>query len=548
MQRTKFLSLTARQIRARLVFLVVMVSAGVFFIGPTLTAGQEKAAPHESNRADETSTETTDEVSKEATDEASKEATDEATSAPPSDGHQVADAAGPSSVVEDWEEPKFVVFASGRQHGYIEPCGCSGLDKAKGGLSRRDSLLTELRGRGWSLVPVDVGNQVRRFGKQADIKFQRTVDMLDSMGYEAIGFGPDDLRLSLGGILAPVAESGKFVCANVDMLGLNVSHRVITVNGHRIGIVGFLGEEAQRKITASDEIVISDLADSLQKILDSMQSSPPEFMVLLAHASLDETRELVGQFPQSFDIVVTAGGAGEPTLEPEKVPGTRSQIVQVGTKGMYVGLIGVFADEEHPVRYQRVALDARFPDSQRILTVFADYQNQLKHQGLEGLGVKPQPHPRGEKFVSTETCGECHTEAMAVFEKSPHHDATQSLIHPTERSEIPRSSDPECLSCHVTGWNPQEYFPFVSGYLSVKETSLYGNGCENCHGPGSAHVAAENGEGDLSDEEIQRLREQMRLTVEQAKETSCYTCHDLDNSPDFDFETYWPEVEHHGVD
>jgi hypothetical protein len=23
-------------------------------------------------------------------------------------------------------------------------------------------------------------------------------------------------------------------------------------------------------------------------------------------------------------------------------------------------------------------------------------------------------------------------------------------------------------------------------------------------------------------------------------------CHDLDNSPDFDFQHYWPEVEHYG--
>ena len=24
----------------------------------------------------------------------------------------------------------------------------------------------------------------------------------------------------------------------------------------------------------------------------------------------------------------------------------------------------------------------------------------------------------------------------------------------------------------------------------------------------------------------------------------CMNCHDIDNSPDFDFETYWPKIEH----
>jgi hypothetical protein len=25
---------------------------------------------------------------------------------------------------------------------------------------------------------------------------------------------------------------------------------------------------------------------------------------------------------------------------------------------------------------------------------------------------------------------------------------------------------------------------------------------------------------------------------------NCLECHDLDNSPEFDFDTYWPQVEH----
>ena len=28
----------------------------------------------------------------------------------------------------------------------------------------------------------------------------------------------------------------------------------------------------------------------------------------------------------------------------------------------------------------------------------------------------------------------------------------------------------------------------------------------------------------------------------------CMECHDIDNSPDFDFQVYWPKVEHTGKD
>jgi hypothetical protein len=29
---------------------------------------------------------------------------------------------------------------------------------------------------------------------------------------------------------------------------------------------------------------------------------------------------------------------------------------------------------------------------------------------------------------------------------------------------------------------------------------------------------------------------------------NCMLCHDLDNSPDFDFQVYWPKVKHEGVE
>ncbi|HEV3138843.1 MAG TPA: hypothetical protein VGZ26_13090, partial [Pirellulales bacterium] len=72
---------------------------------------------------------------------------------------------------------------------------------------------------------------------------------------------------------------------------------------------------------------------------------------------------------------------------------------------------------------------------------------------------------------------------------------------------------------------------------------LAGNGCENCHGPGAAHIAAEKG-----DNEAQRaaLRELLHLTWEQAKTETCIKCHDHDNSPEFgkNSEKYWSEIEH----
>lgn len=452
----------------------------------------------------------------------------------------------------DWQKPQAVLFLTGRQHGYIEPCGCTGLDQAKGGLSRRATLKRQLNDRGWDILPLDVGDQVRRFGAQAAIKFQTTADVLRKMDYRAVGFGPDDLRLSVDELAAALAGDGQrqgpFLCANVRVLDMNPSYCIVRAGGMRIGITAVLGNQARREINNLD-IEIFDPIISLQAVVKKLKQAKCDRKVLLAQASLEESRALARAIPV-FDIVVTAGGAGEPTLEPERIAHTPSQMIQVGTKGMYVGVLGFFDDGQQPVRYERVPLDARFPDAPDVMDAFGLYQLQLKDMGLAQLGVKPVRHPSGHEFVGHEACGECHTSAYAVFEETTHFHATESIAKPSERSDIPRHFDPECLSCHVTGWHPQKFFPYVSGYLDYdKSELLHSNGCENCHGPGSAHVAAENGDVEVSDEEIEKLRKEMRLTIEEARNSACIdTCHDLDNSPDFEFDSYWEEVKHEGVD
>ena len=123
------------------------------------------------------------------------------------------------------------------------------------------------------------------------------------------------------------------------------------------------------------------------------------------------------------------------------------------------------------------------------------------------------------------------------------------MVHPGERSEIPRHFDPECIGCHVVGWNPQKHFPYVSGYLGVDDNAADAStsAAKTCHGPGSAHVAAENGDGNPTKEMIDQYRVEVRLRLEDA-EKKCQECHDYDNSPDFHaegaFQTYWKKVEH----
>ncbi len=70
-------------------------------------------------------------------------------------------------------------------------------------------------------------------------------------------------------------------------------------------------------------------------------------------------------------------------------------MVQVGVKGMYAGIVGLFDNEKEPLRYQRLALSSQFEDSPRMTELFGKYQDQLKAEGLERLGLRPVSHPNG---------------------------------------------------------------------------------------------------------------------------------------------------------
>jgi len=448
-----------------------------------------------------------------------------------------------------WPRPKALIVATGMQMGYIEPCGCSGKENQKGGLSRRHNMLKKLAADGWPLLPVDVGEQVRRFGKEAELKFSASDDALKQMGYQAVALGPSDLRLPAATLLAEATDVGNqtspLVAANVSLFGNQDSpprFRVVTAGGLKIGITAIVGAEFQKGIHNSD-IAFDPAEKALADVLPKLKAAHCDQLLLLAEATLAESTALAKKFPE-FDFVVTAGGAPEPPAQPRVVAGTKTWLIEVGQKGMYANAIGLFDDAKQPVRFQRIPLDAHWGESAEMKQVMASYQDQLQQLDLEGLGLKPGIHPSGREFVGSKKCADCHTKAYDIWKHTPHAKALDTLAH----LDPPRNHDPECLSCHVTGWDPKRDSPYRGGYLSLEATPLLAhNGCENCHGPGSEHVDAESGNKPAGAAQIAALRAAMRVPRAEI-ESRCIQCHDGDNSLNFNFKTYWPKVEHKGKD
>jgi hypothetical protein len=446
----------------------------------------------------------------------------------------------------DWPAPKLAIVVTGRQNGYLEPCGCAGLDRMRGGLARRQTMIESLRAKGWPVAILDVGGLSQRAGPQALLKFYFSVEAMTEMGYDAIGLGTAELRFPAAELLAPVAgdqgRPGRFVSANVGLFGppgkIAPQKRIVEAGGLKLGVTSVLGKKYQREIHNPD-VEMTDPEAALARVLPELRSAC-DLTVLLANATREESAAFARRFPE-LDVVVIADGPPVPPAEPTQVEGGKTLLVEVGERVKDAIVLGVFDDPKQPLRYQRAPLDSRFAPSAGMKARMADYQEQLRQLGLDGLGVRPAPHPRREvlgDFVGPQKCAACHETQYDAWKKTGHAKAMQTLAG----LDPPRQFDPECIACHATGWHPQGCFPYESGYLGPDSTpKLAAVGCENCHGPGGTHAAAEAGADELLKEKLQAA---LRLTQADAQRQVCPRCHDVTNSPDFEFDAYWPDVTH----
>lgn len=465
----------------------------------------------------------------------------------------------------DWPKPELAFVFTGEMDGYLEPCGCAGLDNQKGGLKRRLTFLRKLADDGWPVVTLDMGGHIRRFGPQAEIKFRFAINAMTQLGYHAVGLGIKELQLDANQLVYVLSNfedaPNPMVSANVSIIdagiGLSSQYKVFEVGGRKIGVTSVLGKKFQADLQNSPDIIWTDPAEALQVVVPKLQEAGCEWLILLSYSDPEESIALGKQFPE-FQFVVTAGGAETPPnrlmpINDNPTVESLQHLVEVGKKGQYATVIGIYDDPKMPLRLQRVPLDHRFEDASEMNDLLTEYQKELETLGLSGLGLSSTKHPT-DSFVGSAACVDCHDEETEIFMRTTHSHATKTLVE----LEPARHFDPECLSCHVTGWNPQEFFPYASGYQGLKETPLLlANGCENCHGPGAAHVAAENGDVDVDDKEIERLRARMRLKIVENEGNKdgqeiktavvvkkCQECHDLDNSPEFDFQKYWEKIKH----
>lgn len=108
----------------------------------------------------------------------------------------------------------------------------------------------------------------------------------------------------------------------------------------------------------------------------------------------------------------------------------------------------------------------------------AYYQRVNERNRVAFEGRKPEPVEEGKPtYVGTQACIACHQEAYEVWKGTQHSNAYATLVRDHKQFNL------DCVSCHVTAYDRP------GGSTVTHVENLKNVQCEQCHGPGSLHVA-----------------------------------------------------------
>lgn len=402
-----------------------------------------------------------------------------------------------------------------------------------GGLARRAGAIKDfMRSRGdRSLLIVETGNALRQSDNLDDPANRWVLEAFNLLGTHAVNATIADLRR-----LNRISEAST---ATADLTAAYVASNLEPTPTTRFPVKSF-AVESLRPRQGGDEVRIGILAvgpssgdaasigkvvsadEALRRLVPELDAQA-DLVVLLARMTDDELNRTARMFP-AIDVIINGNSVGEGRELP-KVGDTR--IVESAHGGIALGLLEVEWNPDGRVasaRNQHVPLHPLVPNDPGMLRLAEKAHKELV-AFLETEARKAPPVTMPSIFGGSKSCKECHEKAYAVWAKSKHAHAIDSL-----RATSDHYND-ACLECHVTG------FGVSRGFVNVLRTPNLANvQCEACHGaavdhsrdPANVHPG------------IGLLQGQRR----KVRKEFCLRCHTEENSPKFKFEEFWEKIEH----
>jgi len=368
---------------------------------------------------------------------------------------------------------------------------------------------------------IDAGDLFGR-RKRADREQTRFIcEVTSEFGYDAIGLGEADLNYGLD-FLREMIETYQlpFTCANVRLPDTGElilpEYLLIERGGITFGVCSVMDPESQiMSMAAKEELYqVDDPTETLNTLIPRLRDAGAQTIVLLAHMGDAGSEALLGDV-EGVDICLV--GHSRRPYRTERIVNDAALICS-SFEGRYLGrLDGQFERGSGDLKafaIEVTELNESVADDPVMLERVEAFKVHLEEFRIASRGIYQQTQGSAdEEFLTDRECRKCHQDITDNLRDSAHNDAFNTLARKGQ------TDAPECLVCHTTG------YVYIGGYDEKPPANrLRSVQCEACHGYGTLH----------------------RRDGKWAQEArnGCVVCHDKENSPDFDYDTYWAKIAH----
>ena len=401
-----------------------------------------------------------------------------------------------------------------------------------GGMARRATAIKDYKRQhpDRPLLLVETGNAMKQGDNLDDPASRWVVEALQALGSHAVNTTVGDLRrLNRLAELGQVPRELRTTYLATAIQPASAKHFPIkpylvqslrAEQGNEEVRAGILAvSSGNEEASGVGQIINTD--EALRRHLPEV-AAQSDIVVLLTRASDRELGRLGQMFP-AIDVIINGSAHGE-GREFERKGGT--VMVESAHGGVGLGVLELEWDVSGSIEKSSnhiIPLPPPMPDDPEMVAL-ARKAHLESTDYLEEEAKRSPPVTVPSMFAGVGACKDCHAAAFRVWKKSGHAHAIDTLKRTRDHF------NPACLECHVTGFADR-----VGGFVNMLRTpELADVQCEACHGPSVKH--SQNPQ-DFHPSPAEHMRKRVRKEF-------CLRCHTSENSPGFNYETYWPKIQH----
>ncbi|XP_067845288.1 5'-nucleotidase-like [Heptranchias perlo] len=281
------------------------------------------------------------------------------------------------------------------------------------GVARRWTKIRQIRAKERNVLLLDAGDQYQGTIWFNYYKGAEAAHFMHKLGYDAMALGNHEFDNGVDGLLHPFLQNVSFpvLSANIktdqqlspSISGYYEPYKILTVDGQRIGLVGYTSKETPMLSDPGPHLIFEDEIEAVQREVDKLTTLRVNKIIALGHSGF-ETDKQIARKVRGVDVVV--GGHTNTFLYTGTAPSNnipvgpypymvRSDddkdvpVVQAYAYGKYLGYLKVTFNNEGMVTKAEgnpILLDSSIPQDEVLLADVNNWKKALANYSKEVIG------------------------------------------------------------------------------------------------------------------------------------------------------------------